>query len=510
MTNKLIITSVNEYIVQISGTHNFTQGEFLVLKNKPEVKFMIISANQTTAFALCTTTKEKFSVGSEVLPVAENKLIKTSPEYFGKIIDIHGNIVFPISTKPTHFLDVQSKSVQAENDLMVYQTLEEQLNTGYAIVDLLIPLGKGQRELIIGDRQTGKSFIALNTIINQKNKNVKCVYVAIGQTQNQVSWIYQTLKEHGALDYTFIVNASAENPFEQYLAPYIGMAHAENLSHFDDVLIVFDDLTKHANVYREIALLIKKPIGKEAYPGDMFYAHARLLERSGKFVGRKTISALPILQTIDNDITSLIASNVISITDGQIVTSSELFALNKYPAINIDLSVSRIGTRLQKPIVSQTTKTINTIYRAFKRQTKLAALKYDLNEEVNNLILSGIQIEKLFNQKGITSYDEYDLFLTSQIIQFNILNNLKEDQIQRAIEFIIKYVKEDKVSTELMNNIILNKLTDVNAPKDYFSFLLKTYSDTYNLNWKITAHKEYLNLNSALISKIHSSFKGAK
>ncbi|UUM19661.1 MULTISPECIES: MSC_0619 family F1-like ATPase alpha subunit [unclassified Mycoplasma] len=510
MTNKIQITSINEYIVQISGNHSFTQGDFLVLKNNPNVKFMVISASLNTAFCLCTTNKEKFLVGSEVLPAQENKLVKTSLEYFGKIIDIHGNIIFPIGVRASQFLDVQSKTIQAENDLMVYQTLTEQLNTGYAIVDLLIPLGKGQRELIIGDRQTGKSFIALNTIINQKDKNVKCIYVAIGQTQNQVSWVYQTLKEHNALDYTIIVNASPENPFEQYLAPYIGMAHAENLSYFDDVLIVFDDLTKHANVYREIALLTKKPIGKEAYPGDMFYAHARLLERSGRFVGRKSISALPILQTIDNDITSLIASNVISITDGQIVTSSELFALNKYPAINIDLSVSRIGTRLQKPIISQTTKTINTIYRAFKRQTKLAALKYDLNEEVNNLIISGIQIEKLFNQKGITSYDEYDLFLTSQIIQFNILNNLKENQMQRAIEFIIKFVKEDKVSTELINNIIQGKISDKTAPKDYFSFLLKTYSDMHNLNWNIVAPKEYLNLNSALISKIHSSFKGAK
>ncbi|VEU76142.1 MSC_0619 family F1-like ATPase alpha subunit [Mycoplasmopsis columboralis] len=511
MTNKLQITSVNDYIVEISGSHNFAQGEFLALKDNPHVQFMVISAKENSAYCLGVNNSVKYAVGSEVTTSVRSSLVKTSLEYFGKVIDVHGNVLYPTKTAaPKNFLTHQSQTISAENHLMNYELLEEQLKTGYAIIDLLIPIGKGQRELIIGDRQTGKSFIALNTIINQKNKNIKCIYVAIGQTQNQVSWVYQTLKENDALDYTMIINAPAETPFEQYLAPYVGMAHAENLSYEDDVLIVFDDLTKHANVYREIALLTNKPIGKEAYPGDMFYAHARLLERSGKFKNRKSITALPILQTIDNDITSLIASNVISITDGQIVTSSELFALNKYPAINIDLSVSRIGTKLQNPITAQTTKTINTIYRAFKRQTKLAALKYDLNEEVNNLIISGIQIEKLFNQKGISSYDSMDLFLTAQIIKYNILNNLKDKEIQQAIEFLIAFAKEDQVSIQMVNNLINNSLSDKNAPRDYFAFVLHSYSNMFNLNWNIALSKEYLNLNQSLITKIHKQLTGGK
>lgn len=419
MNKQLHISAIHDYIIEVSGNYNFIQNEILELVNNVEAKLMVITASQDKAFCLAKKDVQAYKIGELVVSSKQNRNVKTSKNFFGKIIDIDNNILFPLTKSQEEIIYSENNSeiFSFNNNLMDYQQLNEQLYSGYSIVDLLIPIGKGQRELIIGDRKTGKTFIALNTIINQKNHNVKCIYVAIGQQQKEVAVIYETLKKHKAIDYTIIINASSDKPYDQFLAPYIAMAHAENLSYNDDVLIVFDDLTKHANVYREIALLTNKPVGKEAFPGDMFYAHARLLERSGKFLNRKTITALPILQTIDNDITSLIASNIISITDGQIVTNSNLFSLNKFPAIDVDLSVSRIGSSVQNSLIAQSSKVVNTIYRSFKRQIKLSALKYDLNEEINNLIISGLQIEKLFNQKGISSYDSKNIFISSKIIQ---------------------------------------------------------------------------------------------
>ncbi|EGV00606.1 F0F1 ATP synthase subunit alpha [Mycoplasmopsis columbina SF7] len=509
MNNKLYISAIHDYIIQISGDYKYAQNEIFEVKNNRDFKLMVISANENVAFCLANSDSKLISVGQEVEVSDQNTKIVTNKSYYGKIIDVFGDVIFPKMHTSNDFYKNRAEILKTENNLMTYQPLEEQLYTGYAVIDLLIPIGKGQRELIIGDRKTGKSFIALNTIINQKNKGVKCIYVAIGQTQSQVASIYQTLKEHGADSYTIIVNAPSEKPYEQYLAPYVGMAHAENISQHDDVLIVFDDLSKHANIYREIALLTNKPVLKEAFPGDMFYAHSRLLERSGKFKDRKSITALPIVQTIDNDITSLIASNVISITDGQIVTNSDLFASNKYPAVDVNLSVSRIGSRVQNKLIAQTAKVIATLYRAFKKQMKLAALKYDLNDDINNLMISGLQIEKLFNQKGITSYDANEMFLTSKLIQWNLLNQLTDKNIEKAIKFLIAFVKKDSVSQDIIKNSIENTLKNDELAKNYFAFILQTYSNMYDLNWKVSSKEEFIELDKDLITQTHEELEGA-
>ncbi|VEU76663.1 MSC_0619 family F1-like ATPase alpha subunit [Mycoplasmopsis columbina] len=509
MNNKLYISAIHDYIIQISGDYKYAQNEIFEVKNNRDFKLMVISANENVAFCLANSDSKLISVGQEVEVSDQNTKIVTNKSYYGKIIDVFGDVIFPKMHTSNDFYQNRVEILKTENNLMTYQPLEEQLYTGYAVIDLLIPIGKGQRELIIGDRKTGKSFIALNTIINQKNKGVKCIYVAIGQTQSQVASIYQTLKEHGADSYTIIVNAPSEKPYEQYLAPYVGMAHAENISQHDDVLIVFDDLSKHANIYREIALLTNKPVLKEAFPGDMFYAHSRLLERSGKFKDRKSITALPIVQTIDNDITSLIASNVISITDGQIVTNSDLFASNKYPAVDVNLSVSRIGSRVQNKLIAQTAKVIATLYRAFKKQMKLAALKYDLNDDINNLMISGLQIEKLFNQKGITSYDANEMFLTSKLIQWNLLNQLTDKNIEKAIKFLIAFVKKDSVSQDIIKNSIENTLKNDELAKNYFAFILQTYSNMYDLNWKVSSKEEFVELDKNLITQTHEELEGA-
>ncbi|MEA4276190.1 MSC_0619 family F1-like ATPase alpha subunit [Mycoplasma sp. 21DD0573] len=508
MENKLYISAIYDYVVEISGQTNYKQNEIYHLKDNKDALLMVISATEDRAFCLIKQNPEEYKIGTEVIRAKVDTKVKTAKNYFGKIIDINGDILFPEVTKEKfEFYEQTSEIFNVNNNLMSYMPLDEQLKTGYSVIDLLIPVGKGQRELIIGDRKTGKTFIALNTIINQKDKNVKCIYVAIGQKQSEIANVYNLLKEYGADEYTIILTANSDKPYEQYLAPYIAMAHAENVSYEDDVLIVFDDLTKHANIFREIALLINKPVGKEAFPGDMFYAHARLLERSGKFHNRKSITALPIIQTVDNDITSLIASNVISITDGQIVTNSELFALNKYPAIDVNLSVSRIGGGVQNKLMNQSAKIVGKLYRSFKKQAKLLAVKYDLNDDINSLMLGGIQIEKMFNQKGVSSYDEKDIYLISRIIQWNLLNNLSDWQINQAIKFIIEYEKSNATCKKVVEDLINDTTKDPELVKNYFAFLLIKYSNKFNLQWQLPAAKEFLTTDEKLMEQIHNKIK---
>lgn len=231
--------------------------------------------------------------------------------------------------------------------VMVRKSVHQPLQTGIKAIDSMVPIGKGQRELIIGDRQTGKTAVAIDTIINQKGKDVKCIYVAIGQKDTKIRRTVQTLQDAGALEYTVIVNASAANPaVVQYFAPYVGCAIGEYfMDTGQDALIIYDDLSKHAIAYREMSLLLRRPPGREAYPGDIFYQHSKLLERAAKLNdenGGGSLTALPIIQTLAGDISAYVPTNVISITDGQIFLESNLFNAGVRPAINVGQSVSRV------------------------------------------------------------------------------------------------------------------------------------------------------------------------
>lgn len=503
MSNKkLTISAIFDYIVEISGAFDFKQNQNFTLKNKPEIKLMVISATTEKAYCLSSSTSSDFSVGEEVVLSNFEDKIFTSELFFGSIIDINGEIVYPSAKTKVIYEDQSTFSYpfNKPNLLMNYQPLQEQLKTGYISVDLLIPVGKGQRQLIIGDRKTGKTFIALNAIINQRNTNVKCIYVAIGQQHSQVAETYKLLSDHDAMKNTFILSASASNPYEQFLAPYIAMAHAENLSHKYDVLVVFDDLSAHANIYREMALLTNKPVGKEAFPGDMFFAHARLLERAGKFVGKKTITALPILQTVDNDITSLVSSNVISITDGQIVTNSELFASGKIPAIDFDLSVSRIGASVLNSFSRKTAAEISKIYKAYKKQTKLASLKYDLNDETNALISNGLLIENMFKQVGVSLYSDQTIFLTSKLISWGLLKDIPNTQ--QAITFLSYLIEEDQLAQTTFDSILNNENIDEANARNFFAFALKEFSDFNHLNWNIQPEAKFLKFSEQLLETI--------
>ncbi|WP_081774425.1 MSC_0619 family F1-like ATPase alpha subunit [Mycoplasmopsis gallinarum] len=505
-----IITAIFDYVVELSGEFKYEQNQFFNLKKDNSIQMMLISATETKAYALVNKKIDKIQIGSEVEIANQSNQVKTNRNMFGKIVDIQGNVLYPNNNFLIPMPYEKGHDIfNSTNTLLDYQPLNEPLYTGLISIDLLIPIGKGQRELIIGDRKTGKTQIALNTIINQKGKNVKCIYVGIGQQQAQIANVYKTLSEHNAMEYTMIIDANSSNPYDQYLAPYIGMAHAENISYEEDVLIIFDNLTNHANIVRELALLINKPVGKEAFPGDMFYLHSKLLERSGKFKNRKSITAFPIIQTVENDITSLIASNVISITDGQIVTNSDLFASGKLPAVDIDLSVSRIGGSVQKKYVAKVAAQIAKIYKTYKKQIKLASLKSDLNDEMIKLINAGETIEKMFVQRGISSYSEELMYLTSKLIAWNALTNIEDTDL--ALKFVDLFAKENQLMKQIVQNLIENKQESDLMAKNFFMFCLKSFAQANNLKWNIEVDANFAPLNEKELQNIYAQItKGVK
>lgn len=495
------ISAISGYVVEVTGEYAYQQKQIFSTKKHPQLRMILISASTTKAFLLANNNQIELEIGDEIVEVHQENKVYTHQEHFGKVIDIFGNIVLPTPKKVSFEPNaVGSLVFGAAHDLMTVKRLNEQLYTGIVAIDLLIPIGKGQRELIIGDRQTGKTHIAINTIINQSKNNIKSVYVAIGQKREEISRLYNTLKQYDALKNTIIIDAPGTSAYEQYLAPYIGMAHAENISRTNDVVIIFDDLSKHANIFREIALLTDRPVGKEAMPGDMFFAHSSLLERAGSFVNRKTITALPIVKTVDGDITSLIASNIISITDGQIVTSADLFASGKLPAINIDLSVSRTGSSVQSRTITKISGEIAKVFKAYKRHLKLATLDYDFNKETSLLIYKGKTIEKMFIQRGFSLYSQRFVLLMTKLVSWSILKGVANEQ--KALMFINLLIDTNQEAKKAYDSILKNEAYDDNLVKNFFAYALKQYSDYLKLDWKVEVDHEFIKFDTKYLEEV--------
>ncbi|MBP5301448.1 MAG: F0F1 ATP synthase subunit alpha [Bacilli bacterium] len=347
------------------------------------------------------------------------------------------------------------------------------VETGIKVIDSLLPIGKGQRELIIGDRQTGKTSIALDIILNQKNKNTKCIYVSIGQKNSNVANIYQKLEDNGAMSYTTIVNSSASDSITmQYITPFAAMSIAEEwLENGEDVIVIFDDLSKHAIAYRTLSLLLNRPSGREAYPGDIFYLHSRLLERACKLnkkYGNGSITAIPIIETQNGDITSYIATNIISITDGQIFLATDLFNADIKPAINIDFSVSRIGSNAQFSMMKQVSKAIKI---SLANYHEIAAFsKFDnsllLDEKTKNIITRGKILSEYFKQKESQLFSNVKQCINLLLINNGLLDFVYSKKINEILDDffiflenghpeIINYLEEQKTfNTEIQNKII--------------------------------------------------------
>jgi len=344
--------------------------------------------------------------------------------------------------------------------IMSRESIKEPLETGIITIDALIPIGKGQRELIIGDRQTGKTSIAIDTIINQKGKNVNCIYVSIGQKNSTVASIYEKLKEKGAMEYTTIVNASASESLAlQYIAPFSGVTIAEEWAENNkDVLIVFDDLSKHAVTYRALSLLLKRSPGREAYPGDIFYLHSRLLERCLKLnskYGGGSITALPIVETQAGDISAYIPTNIISITDGQIFLSQDLFNSSFRPAINIGLSVSRVGSSCQYKAIKKVSSLMKMEIANFKELESFTQFGSDIDIETKKIIHHGNVLMSILKQPQYSPLSYFEELIYLFCAKYRFLEDIEEKEMITFLKGLIERL--NNFHKDLVNKVILDK-----------------------------------------------------
>jgi len=418
-------------IARITGLPSAMLGEMLEFPNKIYGIVFNLEANQVVVIILGKKTAIKIGDSAKCtgrimdVPVG-NALLGRVVNAIGSPIDGKGEIVTdryrPVETSVPGVLD--------------RTPVEQPLQTGYKVVDALIPIGRGQRELIIGDRQTGKTTLAIDTIINQKNADMICIYVAIGKKSASVVEVVETLQKHGAMDYTIVVDASADDPAAmQWLAPFSGTAMAEEFmyTHHKDVLIIYDDLTKHANAYRQISLLLKRPPGREAFPGDIFYLHSRLLERSARLsaeLGGASITSLPIIETQRGDVSTYVPTNVISITDGQIFLQSDLFFSGFRPAINAGISVSRVGGKAQIEAIRKLSGKLRLELARFREKESFTAFASELDAETQQQLKRGqILVEILKQDKNVPMPVEeqvVSIFLATS----NMIEHLELPQIK--------------------------------------------------------------------------------
>ncbi|MEA4871090.1 MAG: F0F1 ATP synthase subunit alpha [Christensenella sp.] len=392
-----IVTNVGDGVVRIEGLSHTRYGEQIAFDN--DVYGMTMDLELDGVGAVLLNGQDSVHVGERVYGTGRVVEVPVGEELLGRVINPIG---MPMDNKPlnaSRYRPVESPAPR----IIDRQAVNEPLMTGLLAVDGIIPIGRGQRELIIGDRQTGKTTIAIDTIINQRGKHVNCVYVAIGQKLSTVAQIYETLQSAGAMDYTVIVVANASDcAAMQYLAPYAGCAIAEQFMYDGkDALVIYDDLSKHAVAYRAMSLLLHRPPGREAYPGDVFYLHSRLLERAGHLNeanGGGSLTALPIVETMASDISAYIPTNVISITDGQIYLEPELFHSGIRPAVNVGLSVSRVGSAAQKKAMRKVVKKLRLTLAQYRELQIFAQFGSDIDSVTKNILDNGDRLSETLKQ----------------------------------------------------------------------------------------------------------------
>lgn len=384
-------------------------------------------------------------------------------DFLNRIIDPLGN---PLDGKGNINI-IEYRNIEQEAPRIIDRDfVNEPLETGIKVIDALVPIGKGQRELIIGDRKTGKTTIAIDTIINQKDKDVICIYVAIGQKDSSVNYIYNTLKDNDAMKNTVIINASASNSSSLlYIAPYSGVSLAEYFMYQNkDVLIIYDDLTKHANSYRELSLLLKRPPGREAYPGDIFYLHSRLLERSCKLKKELggSITALPIIETQLGDISSYIPTNVISITDGQIFLQTNLFYQGVRPAINPGLSVSRVGGQAQIKAVKKVSSLLRLDLSTYKELESFSQFGSDVDYQTKLKLERGRRIVEVLKQDEHKPVEMVNLSVLLYALNKGYLDDIEIKEIKDFEKELYLYLKINGKGKNIINYIKENN----NLPSD--------------------------------------------
>ena len=384
--------------------------------------------------------------GSSVKATGKIAQIPVGEAYLGRVVD---SLARPIDGKG----DIASTETRLLESpapgIIERRSVYEPLQTGITAIDAMIPIGRGQRELIIGDRQTGKTAIAVDTILNQKGKDVVCVYVAIGQKASSIAQVVNTLTERGAMDYTIIVAATADSPATlQYLAPYTGAALAEHFMYTGrHTLVIYDDLTKQAQAYREMSLLLRRPPGREAYPGDVFYLHSRLLERAAKLsdaLGSGSMTALPVVETQEGDVSAYIPTNVISITDGQIFLSADIFNSGLRPAINVGISVSRVGSAAQPKAMKKIAGKLKLELAQFDELEAFSQFASDLDQATQNQLARGQRLRELLKQPQSSPLDLEDQVISIYAGTNGYLDKIQVTDVRDFLVGLRKYIASSK------------------------------------------------------------------
>ena len=403
-----VVTSVGDGIATVSGLKDATYGEILLFTEG--IRGMVLDLRENEIGCILFDDTDAIAEGSRVKRTARSAGIPVGNDYLGRVIN-------PLGLAIDGKGDIEAEGYRAIESpapgIIDRQPVNRPMETGILCIDSMFPIGRGQRELIIGDRQTGKTAIALDTIVNQKGKDVICIYVSIGQKASLISQMVTNLKKHGAMDYTIIVNASASDAAPiQYIAPYSGCALAEFFMHQGkDVLIVYDDLSKHAIAYRSLSLLLDRSPGREAYPGDVFYLHSRLLERAAHLsdeLGGGSITALPIVETQAGDVAAYIPTNIISITDGQIFLESELFFEGQRPAVNVGLSVSRVGGDAQTKAMKKASGSLRLDLAQYREMEVFTQFSSDLDDATQKQLTYGHGLMYILRQPQYKPYSQHE------------------------------------------------------------------------------------------------------
>ena len=392
------VIQVADGIARVHGLENAMQGELLEFPG--EVYGMILNLEEDNVGAVLLGSQHSINEGDIVKTTGRVVEVPVGDSMLGRVVNALGQ---PIDGKGPIQTDKYRKIERVASGVITRKSVDTPLQTGIKAIDAMVPIGRGQRELIIGDRQTGKTAIAIDTIINQKGQGVKCIYVAIGQKASTVASIVKTLTEYGAMAYTTVVAATASElaPL-QYIAPYSGCAIGEEwMENGEDVLVIYDDLSKHAAAYRTLSLLLRRPPGREAYPGDVFYLHSRLLERAARMseeYGGGSLTALPIIETQAGDVSAYIPTNVISITDGQIYLETEMFNSGFRPAVNAGLSVSRVGGSAQIKAMKKIAAPIRTELAQYRELAAFSQFGSELDADTKEKLAQGERIKEILKQ----------------------------------------------------------------------------------------------------------------
>jgi len=477
------VISIGDGVAKIYGLDNVQAGEMVEFSSG--VKGLALNLEQGSVGVVVMGDDREIRQGDTVKRTGTILEVPTGMGMLGRVVDSLGH---PIDGKGAIKKPTYSRIEVKAPDIISRKSVHEPVQTGIKAIDSLIPIGRGQRELIIGDRQTGKTAIALDTIINQKHTHqfgeekdkIYCIYVAIGQKRSTVASVVRKLEEAGALEYTIIVSATASDPASmQFLAPYAGCAIGE---YFRDngkhALVIYDDLSKHAVAYRQMSLLLRRPPGREAYPGDIFYLHSRLLERAAKLSderGSGSLTALPIVETQAGDVSAYIPTNVISITDGQIFLESELFYKGIRPAVNVGLSVSRVGSAAQIKSIKQISGSIKLELAQYREMEAFAQFGSDLDESTKKLLSRGARLVELLKQMQYSP-----LSVEKQVVSIflGVKGYLDKVPIQSVKEFEAKILENlELYNKDILEDLYKEKKINDKIEKKLHDFVQKTLKE---------------------------------